>query len=778
MSHHRILLGRFLAGLTLLCSGTAEITAAESAAPEFGFTGPEVFPIQSQIGNLRSADIDGDGLNDLAVVNNLRSRITLLYNQSGTTNMTKALYSRGELEINELPPDARFRIESVSSEKRIACLELVDLNSDKRPDIAYFGGDPKELVVQYNQGEDGWSAHKRWRLKSAPLNPNGLTHGDLNGDGRTDLVLVGENVCHVFLQGEDKTLGEPEKVPFSGQVKAVQILDVNGDGRQDLLLVNWDSQNPFRFRLQDEQGRLGAEIHFALTPVRSYWAADLDSDNRAEIMTIAAHSGRAQISHFERGAGDSLTAGLKEGTLAVTPLNRTTKPARGAVWADVNGDGLTDFLTAEPDGGAITLYLCDERGQLSSPRSFPSLTGISQLALADWDSDGEPEIFVLSADERQVGVTRLDDNGRVAFPRTLPIEGRPIVFAVGRKGRDKETTLFVIVENESRKSLVSIRSDGSSETQELSKGFRSNPTEMFAHDVDQDGMRDLVVLIPYQKIKILRARAAGGDLEEFDIAPPGGSADKPWAATMDVDGDARPELLLAQKNFVRAVVLERNELKGGGVKSPWSFQVREQVNGAGSRSRVVGAAVIRGRGSKNPLLFLLDADQKGLSLCERDESGVWKTTRNLPLPVFDFSSLHSVQLGDGEDMSLALEGVNSVATLRFSGDAWILKELDSYETPIKNGFLMDVVTGDLNRDKIKDLVFLESAKNHLDIVKFGQGGKLIPANRWKVFEQRTFRGGRGGGPEPREALIADLTGDGRNDLAIIVHDRVLLYPQE
>jgi hypothetical protein len=32
--------------------------------------------------------------------------------------------------------------------------------------------------------------------------------------------------------------------------------------------------------------------------------------------------------------------------------------------------------------------------------------------------------------------------------------------------------------------------------------------------------------------------------------------------------------------------------------------------------------------------------------------------------------------------------------------------------------------------------------------------------------------------EPREAVIADFDGDGRNDLVVLVHDRVLLYTQE
>src|SRR5205809_4799872 len=85
--------------------------AATTNTNRFGFTGPEIFPIDSQIGQLRVADLDGDGLNDLIVANNSRSKINLLYNQTGKTNLAHRPTPVGRREFNELPPDSRFRIE-------------------------------------------------------------------------------------------------------------------------------------------------------------------------------------------------------------------------------------------------------------------------------------------------------------------------------------------------------------------------------------------------------------------------------------------------------------------------------------------------------------------------------------------------------------------------------------------------------------------------------------------------------------------------------------------
>jgi hypothetical protein len=759
-----------------------------AAAPNtngFGFAGPESYPIDSQISQLHVADLDGDGLNDIIVVNNARSRINLLYNQTGKTNLAAKPKLEGKRELNELPPDARFRIESIPSEKRIASLVVADLNGDGRPDLAYYG-DPRELIVLYNQGSNTWSAPKRWPIDDGQLSANGLCTGDLNGDGRTDLVLLGENCVYLLPQKEDHTLGEPQKIPFSGSVKSIQVVDIDGDGRSDLLLVNWEDRNPFRFRLQKQDGSLGPEIYFPAAPIRSYWADNLEENKKTQVITIAQNSGRAQISEFTSKPADPLSGSFREGQLQVWPLTRTDKARRGVLWADINGDGLPDLLVAEPESGQISLYLQQPDGSLAAPKTFPTLAGISDLAVADWNGDGKPEIFMLSADERQVGVTRLDEKQRLPFPTLIPLDGKPLALAVGKLQPGAKPVLALIVEQEGkgdqegRRVLVTRTAEGKTKTQKLSKDFKANPTTLVFHDADQDGLMDLVILMPYEKVKVLR-QIPGKDFEELDVDPPGGARElsQPWLSTADIDGDGKPELLLTQKNFLRAVVLQREaSLPNSTNLGAWTFTVKEQINGAGSNSRLAGAAAVPNGTNAIPSLFLLDVERKVLTLCERDSAGVWQVVRNIPLPVSDFTSLQPLALGAGKTNAVAFLGLNAVACLPLAGQVWELTELDGYETPIKDGHLNDVVTGDLDNDGRKDLVFLETARNYLDLVIFDAHHKLVPANRWQVFEERTFRGRRSDFPEPREAAVADVTGDGKNDLIILVHDRILVYPQE
>ena len=752
----------------------SHVSPAAAAANPFGFNGPEVFPIEQQISLLHVADLDGDGLNDIVVVNNLHSKISLLYNRTGKTNVTEVT-ATGKPELNELRPDSRFHIDSLPTDEHIAGLAVTDINGDGRPDLIYFG-DAKDLIVRYNLGTNGWSEPKRWHLEDGQINPNALSVGDLNGDGLPDIVLLGDNGQFYFLaQQKDHTLADPQKISCSGTPKAVEVSDVDGDGRQDLVLVDFDSPAPFRIRLQNADGQLGPEIYFKSPDIRSFWLDNLAGDRTNYLISIVQATGRAEVAQFTHKPAEPLSGTFRQGQLHILPLNKSDISPRGITWADVNGDGRPDLIVAEPESGQLSIYLQQADGTLALPKKFPSLAGVSQVAASDWNGDGHPEIFLLSRDESSVAVTTFDKNGRLPFPTPLALDGKPLAMTTGVLKHGGKPVLAVIVDKDGARYLVIRTAEGKTTRQKLSDSFKSNPAGLAIQDVNQDGLADLVILIPYEKIKVLLQKKNGA-FDEKDVNPPGGVLEQPWMASADVDGDGKPELLLPQKNFLRAVVLESSPAAEGSTNGPeWVFRVKDQINGSASDSRITAATTVPNGTNAVPSLFLFDAEHKQLTLCERDAAGVWQVVKNLDLPITDFSSIRGTTIGAP---AVAFTGQNTVAWLPLAGEVWQVTKLDDYDTPIKDGFLNDQVAGDLNGSGRKQIVFMETAKNYLDLVSFDTHRKLVPGDRWQVFEQHTFRNSANNLPEPREAAVADVTGDGKNDLIVLVHDRVLVYPQQ
>ena len=426
------------------------------------------------------------------------------------------------------------------------------------------------------------------------------------------------------------------------------------------------------------------------------------------------------------------------------------------LWADVNGDGRPDLLVAQPDSGQISVYLQQPDGSLAEPQTFSTLAGVSQLAAADWNDDGKSEIFLLSQSENAVGVTQFDKNGRLPFPTLLPIDGKPLVMAVGALRPGAKPALAMIVDQNGQRFLVIRTADGKIRTQKLSETFTSNPVAMAIQDVNQDGLPDLVVLIPYEKIKVLLQKS-DGNFDEEDVDPPGGAMERPWLASVDVDGDGKPELLLPQKNFVRAVVLEKETETAGATNRPeWVFRVKDQINGSWSDSRIVGATALRNGTNTGPFHFSARRRTRVFDVMRarcRRASGRSGATWNCRSRI-------------STACNPCRWAVRTRRALRFwartpsPGCRWVAKcgtwtALDGYDTPIKDGYLNDVSAGDLNGDGRKELIFLETAKNYLDIVNFNAQHKLVPAIRWQVFEQHTFRGATDALPEPREALVAE-----------------------
>ena len=75
------------------------------------------------------------------------------------------------------------------------------------------------------------------------------------------------------------------------------------------------------------------------------------------------------------------------------------------------------------------------------------------------------------------------------------------------------------------------------------------------------------------------------------------------------------------------------------------------------------------------------------------------------------------------------------------------------------------------------MVVLDAGRQAVDILSFSDRGRLHPMTEFTVFETKIFSGGAPREYEPREVLVVDVTGDGADDLVLVAHDRILVYPQ-
>ncbi len=177
--------------------------------------GPDVLG-RDQLGGIAVADLNHDGSLDLAIT------------ETGTG--VDILLGQGN---GKFKPPVSYPLPNHD----IGNIALGDFNGDHAPDIAVNVIDSSEhqnVDVLLNHGDGTFGAAVQYFSSTVSPLFGPMAAVDLNGDGRTDIVFAGPHQIYNLMGNGDGTFGAHRVYPLNHEATSIAIQDVNGDGIPDM----------------------------------------------------------------------------------------------------------------------------------------------------------------------------------------------------------------------------------------------------------------------------------------------------------------------------------------------------------------------------------------------------------------------------------------------------------------------------------------------------------------------------------------------------------------
>ncbi|MBD2202462.1 VCBS repeat-containing protein [Calothrix sp. FACHB-1219] len=354
------------------------------------------------------ADVNGDGRADI-VAFGLDDVLVSLGNSNGT--FANPLIARSDIfTINDGGWSTQDRYPR----------QLADVNGDGRADIVGFGLD--NVYVSLANSNGTFANPFIARADSFTVNDGGwLTQdshfrqlADVNGDGRADIVGFGLNNVYVSLANSNGTFGNPfvglttnDGGLISQDAYPRLLGDVNGDGRADIVsfgttdvwVILGQSNGTFANPILGIKNYFTTSKNWTSQNLTPRQLADVNGDGRADIIGFAEDNVYISLAK-SNGTFATPTVGINNYTVNSNWTSQNLTPRQVT---DVNGDGHADIVGFGVDNIYVSLAATNTI-EIVGGAGNDLLNGTAQNELLKGGSSPNSDYIKGLADLRNAGV--------------------------------------------------------------------------------------------------------------------------------------------------------------------------------------------------------------------------------------------------------------------------------------------------------------------------------------------------------------------------------------